>query len=40
LIERLAQVNDVDAVASIENEAFHARVPAFGLMAKVNTCFQ
>jgi len=40
LIERFAQVNDVDAVTGIENEAFHLWVPAFGLMAKVNTRFK
>jgi hypothetical protein len=38
--ERLVQVDDVNAVAGTENEAFHFRVPAFGLVAEVGTCFK
>ena len=36
----LLKVNDVDAVAFREDEALHLRVPATGLMAKVNARFQ
>ena len=33
----LLQVNDVDAVAVSEDEALHLRIPAAGLVAKVDT---
>jgi hypothetical protein len=40
LIQRFAQVNDVDAVARVKDERFHLGVPPLGLVSKVNTCIQ
>jgi hypothetical protein len=38
--ERLTQINDVNAVASVEDEPLHFGVPPLGLMTKVNARFQ
>ena len=38
--ERFAEVDNVDAIARIEDERFHLRVPAFGLMSEMDACFQ
>ena len=40
LRQRLAQVDDVNAVAGIEDELLHLGVPTFGLVSEMNTCFQ
>ncbi len=37
---RLGQVDDVDIIAGAEDVLSHLRVPAVGLMAKVNASFQ
>jgi hypothetical protein len=34
--ERLAQVNDVNAVARVKDERFHLRVPAPRLVSKMD----
>ena len=39
-IERLEQVDDVNAVALGEDELLHLRVPTTGLVAEVQTCLQ
>ncbi len=39
-VERLEQVDDVDAVALGEDELLHLRVPTTGLVAEVQTCLQ
>ena len=36
----LGQVDDVDAIALVENVFLHFRIPALGLMAEVNTCLE
>ena len=36
LLDGLAEVDDVDGVALLENEGLHLRVPALGLVAKVD----
>ena len=38
--ERFAQVNDVDAVAGVEDERLHLRVPALGLMSEMDAGVQ
>ena len=38
--ERLAEVDDVDAVARVEDEGLHLRVPAPGLVSEMDTRFQ
>ena len=40
LNDRLGQVDDVDAVAGLEDESLHLGVPATGLMAEMNACFE
>ena len=40
LTDRLAQIDDVNLVALLEDERLHLRVPTLGLMAKVNAGFQ
>ena len=40
LHDGLAQVDDVDAVAGIENEGLHLRVPATGLVTEMHACFE
>ena len=40
LVERLAQVNDVNAVAGVEDEGLHLGVPAFGLVSKMDAGIQ
>ena len=40
VVERLLQVDDVDAVALGEDEALHLRVPAPGLVPEVDTALQ
>jgi hypothetical protein len=37
LIERLAQINDVDAIASVEDERLHLGVPPFGLVSEMDS---
>ena len=39
-VERLEQVDDVDAVALGEDELLHLRVPTTGLVAEVQACLQ
>ena len=39
-VERLLEIEDVDAVALAEDVRFHLRVPAAGLVAEVNAGFQ
>ena len=39
-LERLLEVDDVDAVALAEDEALHLRVPAPGLVPEVHACFE
>ena len=36
LIERFAEVNDMDAIAGIEDERLHLRIPTFGLMSEMD----
>jgi hypothetical protein len=40
LIERLAQVDDVDPVARVEDELLHLWVPTLRLVSEMNTRFQ
>src|SRR5262249_24704441 len=40
LLERLLQVDDVDAVALSKDESLHLRVPALGLMTKVDASLE
>ena len=37
---RLAEVDDGDPLAVVENEGLRARIPALGLVAEVNTCVE
>jgi hypothetical protein len=37
LRESLAQVDDVNAVTGVEDELFHLRIPAAGLMSEMDT---
>jgi len=37
---RLRQINDVDRVPLLEDVWLHLRVPALGLMPKMNPCFE
>mgnify|MGYP000659456614 FL=1 len=39
-VERLEQVDDVDAVALGEDELLHLRIPTTGLVAEVQACLQ
>ena len=39
-LDRLAQVDDVDAVALAEDELLHLRVPALRLVAEVDASLQ
>jgi hypothetical protein len=36
LIQRFAQVNDMDAIASVEDEGLHLGIPTFRLVTKMN----
>ncbi len=38
--QALGEVDDVDAVALIEDIALHFRVPALGLVSEMETCFK
>ena len=40
LAERLAQVDDVNAVAGVKDERLHLRVPPFGLVPEMDTGIQ
>ena len=40
LVERLAQVDDMDAVARVEDERLHLGVPPFGLVSEMDTGIQ
>ena len=40
LFDRLAEVDDVNAVARVENERLHFGVPAFGLVSEMNAGVQ
>ena len=40
LVQRFAEVDDVDAVASVENERLHFRIPPFGLVPEVDAGIQ
>jgi hypothetical protein len=40
LRSRFAQVDDVDAVARVEDEGLHLGIPTLGLVSKVDACFQ
>ena len=40
LSERLAEIDNVNAVARIKNEFLHFWVPTFGLVSEMNTCVQ
>ena len=40
LSERLAQVDDVNAVAGVEDELLHLGVPTLGLVSEMNAGFQ
>ena len=39
LLDGLLDVEDVDLIAGIEDEGFHLRIPAFGLVTEVDTSF-
>ena len=39
-LERLLQVDDVNAVALAEDVFLHLRIPVLGLVPEVNTCFE
>ena len=38
--QRLLKIDDVDAVALVEDESLHLRVPTAGLMPEVHAAFQ
>ena len=40
LSDALAQVDNMDSVARVENERLHFRVPALGLMSEMDTGFE
>ncbi len=40
LVERLAEVNDVNAVAGIEDERLHLGIPPFGLVSEMDASIQ
>ena len=40
LLHRLIEIDDVDLVALLENERLHLRIPALGLVTKMDACFE
>ena len=40
LLHRLIEIDDVDRVALLENERLHLRIPALGLVTKMDACFE
>ena len=39
-LQRLVEIDDVDAVALAEDESLHLRVPAAGLVPEVDACLE